>query len=103
MGETQRLLDQFYWRNGACCAGCDHWEYINSLIGECKAAAPVSGAERLAMIGVGRSSLQSDAGHVLTKRNHKCGAFKDDFDWQSLPLAYRKSIGCYTREQARQE
>ena len=32
-------------------------------------------------------------GHMLTKRDHYCGAFKDNFDWGSLPPQYLRQIG----------
>jgi hypothetical protein len=44
------------------------------------------------MLGI-RSSHKFDAGHVVTKRGHHCGEFKDDFDWTTLPLPYRKRVG----------
>jgi len=53
----------------------------------------VSGAERLAAIGIENCSLPPRAGHALTKREHVCGEFKDEFDWASLPLDYRKRVG----------
>ena len=91
--ETQACLDTFYILKGPCCAGCDWWRHLNSVVGECKKSAPVSGDDRLAMIGIQSSSQSIGAGHVVTKRDHLCGAFKDDFDWNSLPLAYLKRIG----------
>jgi hypothetical protein len=45
------------------------------------------------MLGIWGSSLKPDPGHVVTAREHVCGDFKDEFDWSSLPLAYRKRIG----------
>lgn len=45
------------------------------------------------MCGISSNSAPSSAGHVMTPREHHCGDFKDEFDWQSLTLAYRKSIG----------
>ena len=91
--ERQECLDAFYIRNGPCCAGCDWWRHTNSLVGECTASAPVSGKERVGMIGVVSSSLLLDAGHVLTKREHACGSFRDTFEWSSLPPAYLRRIG----------
>jgi hypothetical protein len=88
----QESLDTFYWRNGPCCAGCDWWRSISALIGDCTRSAPVSGHERTSMLGI-RSSHKFDAGHVVTKRGHHCGEFKDDFDWTTLPLPYRKRVG----------
>lgn len=89
----QEFVDAFYMRHGPCCAGCDHWRSINSSTGECTRSAPVSGAERLAMIGIEWSSFTPPAGHVLTRREHVCGEFRDEFDWTTLSLLYRKRIG----------
>lgn len=91
--KIQEHVDRFYMDNGTCCAGCDHWRYINSVVGECRASAPVSGAERCSMIGISGASLPNDAGHVLTTRSHRCGDFSDSFDWSSLPMNYQKRIG----------
>jgi hypothetical protein len=91
--ETQEFIDRFYWQRGPCCAGCDWWGHINSLVGECHKSAPVSAAERVAMLGISNCSMSFGAGHVMTRREHHCGDFKDEFDWPSLPLAYLTSIG----------
>lgn len=74
----QKIIDRFYLKNGPCCAGCDWWRHVNSLVGECSRSAPVSGSERFAMIGITGSSLPVDAGHVMTPREHRCGEFKDE-------------------------
>lgn len=92
--DEQRAIDSFYWKSGPCCAGCDWWRHFNSSVGECLKSAPVSSEERWAMIGLRSPSIAPSAGHVATVREHVCGDFKDDFDWQTLTLAYRKSIGC---------
>lgn len=89
----QEYLDSFYFQHGPCCAGCDFWRSINSQTGECNRSAPVSAQERAAMLNIQNCSLDIGAGHVLTQRAHHCGDFKDDFDWSSLPLAYRKRVG----------
>lgn len=89
----QEHIDTFYWRHGPCCAGCDWWHHYSSLAGECHRSAPVPGPERYAMIGITWSSMPLSAGHVFTQRDHHCGEFKDEFDWSSLPLSYRKRIG----------
>jgi hypothetical protein len=91
--EAQEILDSFYWRNGPCCAGCDWWQVVNTVTGCCIKAAPVSGGERLEMLGIGSASLSVGAGHPLTPRAHQCGDFRDQFDWSTLPLAYRKRVG----------
>ncbi len=89
----QEFIDKFYWQNGPCCAGCDHWRHINSLVGDCQKSAPVSGAERTNMLGMEGASIHLPAGHIVTRRDHHCGDFKDDFDWASLPLAYLCRVG----------
>jgi hypothetical protein len=93
MESAQEFLDRHYWKNGPCCAGCDWWRSLSSRAGECLRSAPVSGSERWAMLGIEALSLDAGAGHVATKREHVCGEFKDDFDWSSLSLAYRKKVG----------
>lgn len=92
-GDRQEMLDRFYWRHGPCCAGCDWWRSISAMTGECTAAAPVSSAERLAVVGIEGCSLPPACGHPLTPRDHHCGSFRDEFDWTALPLPYRKRIG----------
>lgn len=47
------------------------------MVGECTSNAPVSGGERIAMIGMTGVSLLIEAGHILTPRDHVCGEFKD--------------------------
>ena len=77
----QKCVDDFYRKHGPCCAGCDHWRYINVVVGECTKSAPVSGAERASMLGYESCSLSIDAGHILTQRDHVCGDFLDTHDW----------------------
>lgn len=89
----RECLDTFYFRNGPCCAGCDWWLALNSHLGECRKSAPISGPDRLVMAGMASCSLIIGGGHALTVRSHHCGDFKDEFDWSSLPLTYRKKIG----------
>lgn len=89
----QELLDAFYAKNGPCCAGCDWWHWINSLVGECHRSAPVSGSERTAVLETKSPSIRLEAGHVMTRREHHCGDFVDNFDWPSLPAAYLRRIG----------
>lgn len=82
MGSTQRAVDQFYRLLGApCCAGCDWWRFYNSVVGECTRSAPVSGHERVAMLGMGSISVHTGAGHIMTPRDHVCGEFIDTHDW----------------------
>jgi hypothetical protein len=75
---TQAIIDDFYKARGPCCAGCDWWRWHNSLAGECIKSAPVSGAERFAMLGIESSSLMPGVGHIMTPREHVCGEFKDE-------------------------
>lgn len=75
MSERQEYVDRFYWQNGPCCAGCDWWRHINSVAGECERRAP---------------SLD---GFPMTTRDQHCGDFQDEFDWSSLPIAYRRKVG----------
>lgn len=93
MDARQTILDSFYMSHGACCAGCDWWRHMSGLVGECTRTAPVSGADRAAMLGMEGSSLPIGSGHILTRREHRCGEFQDAFNWQSLPPAYLRQIG----------
>ena len=93
MGERQEFIDRFYIEHGPCCAGCDFWRHLNSRAGECTRSAPVSAKDRVAMLGMTSPSIHIGGGHVLTPHDHHCGDFKDEFDWSSLPLSYRKRIG----------
>ena len=101
MADAQEVADKFYWSNGPCCAGCDHWGGFNSLVGECNLSPPVSGAERFAGLGMENVSSVLPAGFALTKRGDKCGRFKDEFDWFSLPLTYLTKIGHPTPSNSR--
>lgn len=78
----QKHIDRFYNRHGPCCAGCDHWRWLNSMAGECTRSAPVSGAEAISMLGMESPSLLPEAGHVITRRDHICGEFVDTYDWE---------------------
>lgn len=91
--ELQEWHDRFYMEHGPCCAGCDWWRSFNSHVGECTASAPVSGNERMSMLGIEWASRMPGAGHVWTRMDHHCGDFKDEFDWSSLPIGYRVRIG----------
>lgn len=94
--DLQERFDRFYFRNGPCCAGCDWWSSMNSRVGNCTKSAPVGGHERWEMLGISNCSLKPEAGHIVTRVDHVCGDFKDEFDWSSLPLTYRKKIGAPT-------
>lgn len=94
MGDaTQEYIDRFYWSHGPCCAGCDWWRSINSAIGDCIKSAPVQGARRWDILGLKSITLPLVAGHIATEREHICGDFKDEFDWQSLAPSYLRKIG----------
>ena len=93
MHEMQEFLDRFYFAHGPCCAGCDWWESMSSKVGNCTKSAPVDGATRWAMLGIENCSMKPLSGHIVTPHDHACGDFKDEFDWSSLPLPYRKRIG----------
>lgn len=45
------------------------------------------------MLGIRVTSLIPEAGHIMTRREHHCGDFKDEFDWTCLPAAYLRKIG----------
>jgi len=91
--KDQAAIDRFYWANGSCCAGCDHWRSLNAVAGECTKAAPVPAADRPAMLGMTGVMLHIGAGHPFTPRDHLCGDFRDGFDWSSLPKSYLRQIG----------
>ena len=83
MISVREIIDNFYLKNGQCCAGCDWWRFHNSLVGECIKSAPVSSDERLSIIGIENHSLNIGAGHILTPREHYCGYFIDTYDWKN--------------------
>lgn len=89
----QERCDRFYWQHGRCCAGCDHWCSEAGDIGECSSAAPVSGEQVLRSLGISGCTYTPPPGQPFTKRDHVCGAFKDDFDWRSLGEDYCKRVG----------
>lgn len=90
MDEVQKYVDRFYLENGPCCAGCDWWRFYNSVVGECTRSSPVDGISRCDMLGMKSISGQPPpSGHIMTKRDHVCGDFKDDFDWKLLKLKLR--------------
>lgn len=91
--DLQEQMDRFYFSHGQCCAGCDWWRSISSLVGECTRSAIVSGKERMDALGIESSSYRTKSGHPITDRSYKCGEFKDDFDWTTLSLGYRKRVG----------
>lgn len=89
----QERCDCFYWKHGRCCAGCDHWSSEAGDIGECMSAPPVSGVDVLRSLGIDWCTYTPPPGQPFTKRDHVCGAFKDEFDWSTLDDVYRQKIG----------
>lgn len=89
----QERCDRFYWKHGRCCAGCDHWSSEAGDVGQCMSAPPVSGIEVLRSLGIDWCTYMPPPGQPFTKRDHVCGAFKDEFDWSSLDEEYRQRIG----------
>ena len=73
---VEACIAHFVAFHGDCCASCVWWHYINSATGECHRSAPVSGEERHGMLGMKSVSLAMPAGHVITKRGHRCGDFE---------------------------
>lgn len=100
IGSKREFVDRFYMKHGPCCAGCDWWHFHNALVGECHRTAPVSGIERVSMLGITGSSLPPGSGHILTRRDHHCGEFADTFDWSTLPLHYLRRIKFHDRAPA---
>lgn len=89
----QERCDTFYWKNGRCCAGCDFWRSEAGDTGECTAAPPVSGEQVIRSMGIEWSSYTPPPGQPFTTRDHVCGAFQDNFDWQTLDAEYLERIG----------
>lgn len=77
MSDLQHYVDDFYKKFGPCCAGCDHWRWVNTTAGLCMKSKIIPHAERAAMLGFHSSSLNCGAGHALTERSHLCGLFED--------------------------
>ena len=90
----QELCDTKYWKNGPCCAGCDHWQSNSSLTGQCSAAGIVSGEDVLRSMGIWFCTYLPAPDFPYTESDDHCGKFKDDFDWSTLPQDYRRKIGC---------
>lgn len=93
MADRQEVIDRYYFQHGPCCAGCDWWRSLTSVSGECLQSKIIPGDERMSMMGIRNVSCHVPAGHAVTARDYHCGKFKDEFDWSSLPLAYRKRVG----------
>lgn len=75
--KIQSIIDAFAKKHGKCCAGCDHWRWHNSLVGDCIQTVPVSGSERLTFVGMSSISAPVAAGHIVTPRDHCCGQYVD--------------------------
>src|SRR5690349_606317 len=81
---TQEAVDQFYLRNGPCCAGCDFWRYFNAVAGECTRYPPNKRHDAGATLGIYGSSL-GPTSTAITLRDHWCGEFRDDpAGWTNL-------------------
>lgn len=93
----QEICDTAYWKNGQCCAGCDHWCSDMGLLGECRAGEILSGHDIAKSMGWKWYSWTLPPGYPQTKALYKCGLFKDDFDWQSLGPEYLRKIGAKPR------
>ena len=91
--QEQILIDKFYFKNGKCCAGCDRWRHDGSLVGECTNSKIIPARERASLLNFNSPNICVKAGHALTRRDYVCGQFKDDFNWESLPILYLKRIG----------
>ena len=76
MKTTQQVIDEFYHKNGPCCAGCDYWRWVNSVAGQCIKTAPVANSG--AMLGIESCSLGECEGQIITPRDHFCSEFKDE-------------------------
>lgn len=85
MSATQEMMDNFYRQKGPCCAGCDHWRWVNSVAGLCTQSKIVPSKERGAMFEISSSTLNFGAGHVMTKREYVCGLFRDQAAVGSAP------------------
>lgn len=89
----QEQCDRTYWRLGPCCAGCDHWQSAGGRTGECSAAGIMSGVNVLRSIGISFASYIPKPGFPFTREDHRCGLFRDNFDWSKLDSDYLTKIG----------
>lgn len=80
----QNKVDEFYRENGKCCAGCDHWRFHNSFVGDCTKSQIMKPEDRLKMIGISGCTGVIGTGHAVTPREYVCALFEDTFDWDSL-------------------
>jgi hypothetical protein len=75
---TQNKIDEFYRKNGQCCAGCDFWRWHNSVAGDCIKSNLVSGRDRASFLGIKNLSVEVESGHVITPRDYHCENFQDE-------------------------
>lgn len=75
--EEDRLVVEFYKKNGPCCAGCDHWRYFSANLGECEKSNIMSMEDRLSILGITHWTGPGEAGKALTERGYHCGNFID--------------------------
>lgn len=94
----QEICDTLYFKNGPCCAGCDHWISDMGLLGNCDANGIISGADVLKSLNITFSSYMPPPGFPFTRAEFRCGKFQDDFDWQTLPPEYLRKIGAKPRK-----
>ena len=94
----QEKCDRIYWQNGPCCAGCDHWRSSGGLFGDCTAGPIISGHDVARSMGWTWYTWTPPPGYPVTDHLHKCGLFKDDFDWQTLGPEYLRKIGAKPRD-----
>ncbi|RUR26796.1 hypothetical protein ELY33_16955 [Vreelandella andesensis] len=78
---ARKNIKEFYVKNGPCCAGCDHWDPLGASVGECTRTAPVTGIDRVSMLGWDNVTMRIDSGHIVTPREHVCGEFIETEVW----------------------
>ena len=91
--EYQQTCDSIYWKEGQCCAGCDHWKSDMALSGRCAAAPIMSGEDVIKSLGWSWSTYTPPPGHPFMDARDSCGAFTDNFDWSTLDRGYLSKIG----------
>lgn len=83
---TQEVVDEYYLKSGPCCAGCDYWRWVTSLVGECVRFSPNQSHDAAAGLGMDNCTLPRSTTN-LTKRERLCGEFVDTFDWHKTKPA----------------
>lgn len=91
--QYQEMCDKAYWKNGQCCAGCDHWQSDAGFIGFCSAAGIVSGEDVMRSMGISFSTYRFKPGFPSCRASDHCGKFEDSFDWSTLEADYLRTIG----------